>query len=70
MAGLMDSEAHFASRASDYGVPNEFMQSLSRNGVTTLGHLAFAVFRPGSDFEEAAFDVPEEGTELTIRLVK
>lgn len=52
----MDSEAHFASRASDYGVPNEFMRNLSRNGITTLGHLAFAVFRPGAEFEEAAFD--------------
>ena len=54
----MDSEAHFSARAraSDYGVPAEFMRNLARNGITTLGHLAFAVFRPGAEFEEAAFD--------------
>ena len=52
----MDSEAHFSARASDYGVPAEFMRNLARNGITTLGHLAFVVFRPGAEFEEAAFD--------------
>ena len=56
MAGLMDSEAHFAARASEYGVPEAFMRNLKAQGITTMGHLAFAVFRPGADFEEAAFD--------------
>ena len=56
MAGLMDSEAHFASRGADYGVPPDFMARLRNLGVTTLGHLAFAVFRPGAEVEERVFD--------------
>ena len=52
MAGLMDSEA----RAAEYGVPPAFMRNLKTQGISTLGHLAFAVFRPGADFEEAVFD--------------
>lgn len=56
MAGLIDSEAHFSARASEYGIPPEFLQNLRRQGITTLGHLAFAIFRPGAEFEERAFD--------------
>eukprot|EP00435_Cladocopium_sp_Y103_P066376 s126_g28.t1 len=56
MSGIQDSEAHFAARAAEYGVPNAFIQRLRVQGVSTLGHLAFAVFRPGTEFEERAFD--------------
>ena len=56
MAGLVDSEAHFTSRASEYGVPADFILRLRNLGITTLGHLAFAVFRLGAEFEERAFD--------------
>ena len=40
MAGLMDSEAHFESRANEYGVPAAFLQVLRREGITTVGPLA------------------------------
>ena len=33
MAALMDWEAHFKSRAADYGVPDEFMENLRRRGA-------------------------------------
>ena len=56
MAGIQDSEAHFAARAAEYGLPNAFLARLKDQGVTTLGHLAFAVFRPGTEFEERAFN--------------
>ena len=55
MAGLVDSEAHFEARANEYGVPQAFLQALRREGITTVGHLAFAVFRPGAEFNEGEF---------------
>ena len=55
MAGVQDSEAHFASRAAEYGVPSEFVGRLKAEGISTLAHLAFAIFRPGTEFEERAF---------------
>ena len=36
--------------------PMLFLARLRDQGVTTLGHLAFAVFRPGTEFEERAFN--------------
>ena len=56
MAGVQDSEAHFASRAREYGLPDAFLDRLKALGISTLGHLAFAIFRPGSEFEERAFN--------------
>ena len=56
MAGIQDSEAHFTSRATEYGLPDAFVARLRAQGVATLGHLAFAVFRPGAEFEEQAFN--------------
>eukprot|EP00435_Cladocopium_sp_Y103_P051913 s740_g16.t1 len=53
---VQDSEAHFLVRANEYGVPAAFVQRLRQQGVSTLGHLAFAGFRPGSEFEERQFD--------------
>ena len=55
MAGAQDSEAHFAARAAEYGVPAEFVGRLKAEGISTLAHLAFAVFRPGTEFEERVF---------------
>ena len=49
MALLVDSRAHFESRASENGVPNDLMVQLGNAGVRTLGHLAFATNRPGQD---------------------
>eukprot|EP00435_Cladocopium_sp_Y103_P026152 s3258_g6.t1 len=54
MSGIQDSEAHFAARAAEYGVPP--VARLKAQGISTLGHLAFAVFRPGADFIEREFD--------------
>ena len=56
MSGIQGSEAHFATRASEYGLPPNFLERLRAQGISTLGHLAFAVFRPGSEFEERAFN--------------
>lgn len=56
MAGVQDSEAHFASRAREYGLPDACLDRLKALGISPLGHLAFAVFRPGSEFEERAFN--------------
>ena len=56
MSGIQDSEAHFVARATEYGLPWSFLDRLKAQGVSTLGHLAFALFRPGSEFEERAFN--------------
>ena len=56
MSGVQDSEAHFTARAAEYGLPQDFTNRLRAQGISTLGHLAFAVFRPGTEFEERAFN--------------
>ena len=56
MSNIQDSEAHFASRALEYGLHAAFLNRLKDQGISTLGHLAFAVFRPGAEFEEKAFN--------------
>ena len=57
MTGTQDSEAHFLARASQYGLPTPFVDRLKAEGVATMGQqLAFAIFRPGAEFEERAFD--------------
>ena len=56
MASLVESEAHFKARAGEYGVPPGLLANLERAGICTLGHLAFAVNRPGQDFDETRFD--------------
>ena len=56
MSGIQDSEAHFLNRAAEYGLPEDFLTRLKAQGVSTLEHLAFAIFRPGSEFEERAFN--------------
>lgn len=56
MANVCDSEAHFTSRAREYGVTQGLLASLNANGVRTMAHLAFVIVRPGAEFNEAAFD--------------
>ena len=56
MASLSDSKAHFAQRAKEYDVPDSLVDSLRLAGVTTMAHLAFAICRPGQDFEESKFE--------------
>lgn len=52
----MDSKVHFEARTNEYEVPQAFLQALRREGITTVGHLAFAIFRPGAEFKEREFD--------------
>ena len=56
MAALTDSKAHFSARAREYDVPEGLIDSMRLAGVTTFAHLAFAICRPGQDFEEATFE--------------
>lgn len=68
MSVLIDSEAHFELRANEYGVPGAFLQALRREGITTVGHLAFAVFRPGAEFNERDFDNWAQGVSNNVPL--
>lgn len=56
MSNQCDSEAHFEARAREYGVGLPLRNALTRNGIRTLAHLAFAIGRPGADVPEAQFD--------------
>ena len=56
MASQLDSKPHFRARAKEYGLADAFIDLLTDKGITTFGQLAFAVFRPGSDFDEAEFN--------------
>jgi len=49
MASLADSNAHFTSRAAEHSVPNDMINALANAGVRTMGHLAFAINRPGQN---------------------
>ena len=55
MAALSESTAYFDARAAEYNVPDSLMRPLRAAGVTTLGHLAFALSRPGQEFSEQRF---------------
>ena len=56
MASIAESEAYFDARCTEYGVPPPLQAALKRSGIFTLGHLAFAINRPGQEFEEDRFD--------------
>ena len=56
MASIAESEAYFEARCREYGVPPVLQTALNRAGISTLGHLAFAMNRPGQEFDEARFD--------------
>lgn len=56
MSNACDSEAHFTSRATEYGVSPALLAALNANGVKTLARLAFVIVRPGAEFNEQAFD--------------
>ena len=56
MASLTDSEAHFEARAKEYAVPSDIFQAMTASGIKTMGHLAFAITRPGQELDDAKFD--------------
>lgn len=55
MPTAADSEAYFKARALEYGVDQPLIDALNASGVRTMGQLAFAVSRPGQDFDERRF---------------
>ena len=55
MTSIVDSEAHLAKRALEVGLTDGALQSLIRNGLSTLGRLAFAHGQPGTPIDTAAF---------------
>ena len=55
MTSIVDSEAHLAKGATEVGLTNGALQSLVRNGLSTLGRLAFAHAQPGTPIDAAAF---------------
>ena len=55
MTSIVDCEAHLAKRATEVGLTNGALQSLVRNGLSTLGRLAFAHGQPGTPIDAAAF---------------
>ena len=55
MTSIVDSEAHLAKRATEVGLTDGALQSLVRNGLSTLGRLAFAHGQPGTPIDAAAF---------------
>ena len=55
MTSIVDSEAHLAKRATEVGLTDGALQSLIRNGLSTLGRLAFAHGQPGTPIDAPAF---------------
>ena len=55
MTSIVDSEARLAKRATEVGLTDGALQSLVRNGLSTLGRLAFAHGQPGTPIDAAAF---------------
>ena len=49
-------------------MPEAFLQALRREGITTVGHLAFAIFRPGAEFNEREFDNWAQGVNNNVPL--
>ena len=56
MASFSESAAYFDTRATEMGIPAGLLNAIKHAGITTLGRLAFAVNRPGQEFDEARFD--------------
>lgn len=56
MTAISDSAAHFETRAREYGIPDDFTNRLGNAGVRTMASLAFAINRPGQEFNEGRFD--------------
>lgn len=50
------SNAHFLERARECAVPEELLDKLDQAGIRSLSHLAFAVARPGQEFDERRFE--------------
>ena len=51
MTSIVDSEAHLAKRATEVGLTDGALQSLSRSSLSTLGRLAFAHGQPGTPID-------------------
>lgn len=49
VSNAADSVAYFKAMALEYGVNQPLINALSASGVQTMGHLAFAMSRPGKD---------------------
>lgn len=56
MTSHADSAAHFAARARECSVSEQMLSRLQTAGILTMSHLAFAICRPGQEFDEARFD--------------
>ena len=56
MANPLQSKPHFRERAREYGVSERLIDELKDQGVESMGQLAFAIFRPGAEFDEQAFN--------------
>ena len=55
MTSLVESEAHFAKRASEVRLSDASIEALRRHGFKTLGQLAYTVGQPGQLIPEAEF---------------
>lgn len=56
MTSQLDSKPRFRARAKESNLSDAFIQLLIDKSISTFGQLAFAVFRPGADFDEAEFN--------------
>ena len=56
MANQVNSEAHFRARALEYGLHEDILAALLAQNIKTMGALAFAIFRPGQDFDDNTFN--------------
>ena len=56
MTNQVSSQAHFRAGAAEYELPKAFLDLLEANGIKSMGSMAFAISRPGSDFNEQEFD--------------
>ena len=56
MTNQVSSEAHFRARALEYGLPDQWVDLLNANGIKTMGNMAFAISRPGAEFDESQFN--------------
>ena len=54
MSGLLDSVAHFESRAQEVGLSETGVRALKRRGLATLAKIALAITMPGQAPSEDA----------------
>ena len=56
MASLLDSEAQFLQRASDFRISESTLRRLKTSGLTTFGVLAYAHGQPGQQINDESFE--------------